>query len=497
MAMQTYFFYYQVDYLSFIIAFSLTISAIIFFTLSLDGKGRLPWAWAGMHCVIHGVSWLLAMLALSMTDTAVIHTLRVGLSAVSFLALGEFARRSLAVQGGPAPGIWIYPPLVLVSAGGVLAGIEGLDVSVRIGLGLPCGLAAAYTLWKEGGAGHSGSGHAPRLMRYLSLYLAGFVVLCVIAAPSAAWFLAVISPEALDQPFTDFILHLGLTGIALGFMLTTLGFSRALDEPSPGDSRGFSDVQRIGLVLAVVLVAGGGLCEAMGRHADSTLRKEILTQARIAARALNPERVSGLRGDPSDIHSINYVRLKEQIIDIRNANPIFRFMYLMGKRDGSYFFYLDSEPVESQDYSPPGQVYEEAGSNAFNRAFDEGKEIAEGPLVDAYGTWVSASIPVRDPSSGRRIMLGVDIDASDWSTRVFAARRQPILAIMFICLLAVVFSLEQRRSRNAHLRVAASEQRLRYALEATSEGIWEWNIPSGAMAYSPHWIESLGYSRFD
>jgi PAS domain S-box-containing protein len=40
-----------------------------------------------------------------------------------------------------------------------------------------------------------------------------------------------------------------------------------------------------------------------------------------------------------------------------------------------------------------------------------------------------------------------------------------------------------------------SENRLAYALEASVEGVWDWNIKTGKVYYSPRWIESLGYSR--
>jgi PAS domain S-box-containing protein len=40
-----------------------------------------------------------------------------------------------------------------------------------------------------------------------------------------------------------------------------------------------------------------------------------------------------------------------------------------------------------------------------------------------------------------------------------------------------------------------SENRLAYALEASVGGVWDWNIKTGKVYYSPRWIESLGYSR--
>jgi len=42
-----------------------------------------------------------------------------------------------------------------------------------------------------------------------------------------------------------------------------------------------------------------------------------------------------------------------------------------------------------------------------------------------------------------------------------------------------------------------SEQRLRMALQATEEGLWDWNIGTGKVYYSPRWIDMLGYHPGD
>jgi len=46
--------------------------------------------------------------------------------------------------------------------------------------------------------------------------------------------------------------------------------------------------------------------------------------------------------------------------------------------------------------------------------------------------------------------------------------------------------------RTASLR--ESERRLAHALDATADGVWDWNIKTGEVLYSRRWIESLGYT---
>ena len=63
--------------------------------------------------------------------------------------------------------------------------------------------------------------------------------------------------------------------------------------------------------------------------------------------------------------------------------------------------------------------------------------------------------------------------------------------------------LEQRvKERTAQLAstliaLQAGEERLHYALDATSEGVWDWNVPTGECYFSPHWLEILGYESND
>jgi len=64
---------------------------------------------------------------------------------------------------------------------------------------------------------------------------------------------------------------------------------------------------------------------------------------------------------------------------VRGANPRCRFLYLMGhKSDGTINILVDSEPPESDDYSPPGQTYDEASAE-LRALFVRPEERVQGP----------------------------------------------------------------------------------------------------------------------
>lgn len=80
---------------------------------------------------------------------------------------------------------------------------------------------------------------------------------------------------------------------------------------------------------------------------------------------------------------------------------------------------------------------------------------------------------------------------------IYSFLTHPILATMIITLLVLAFAIDRRRSRLYHLKVVQSEQRLRYAMDAMSEGVWDWDIRTGKIDYNKHWMTTLGYAFED
>jgi hypothetical protein len=93
---------------------------------------------------------------------------------------------------------------------------------------------------------------------------------------------------------------------------------------------------------------------------EREMRSDLLQHTQLAVQAFDIGRIKKLTGTEADLENPIYLRLKEQFAVLRSANPQCRFFYLVGRNtDGKIFFFLESEPVDSKDYSPPGQVYVE------------------------------------------------------------------------------------------------------------------------------------------
>lgn len=122
----------------------------------------------------------------------------------------------------------------------------------------------------------------------------------------------------------------------------------------------------------------------------------------------------GLKADPSDLERPEYQEIKDSLMHIAQKDSWIRFAYIYVERDGNIYFLADSEPADSEDYSPPGQLYYEADEETF-LPIKSGIPVLTAPAADRWGTWVSVLVPMKDRITGETIaVLGVDYPAEDW-----------------------------------------------------------------------------------
>lgn len=187
------------------------------------------------------------------------------------------------------------------------------------------------------------------------------------------------------------------------------------------------------LVLLGILAIGAFFTWWMLGRAEQELRLDLIRQAQMVAKVIDINRIKEFAGTEADLTRQEYLRTKGQLIALRSTNPQCRFIYLLGRKaDDTLFFFVDSEPVGSADYSPPGQDYSEA-PDGIRRVFVTGRDGTEGPYTDRWGTWVSAVVPIFDPQTGTLIAaLGMDIDARVWRWEVIAKGILPLVAALIL-----------------------------------------------------------------
>jgi len=233
--------------------------------------------------------------------------------------------------------------------------------------------------------------------------------------------------------------------------------------------------------LWVIAILGAGILSSIlvYQEVDRTGRAHIVDRAATLAAAIPVSELALLTGTEADLESPSYQALKDLLMNVRAVNSDVRFIYLIGAQDtGELFFYVDSEPADSEDYSPPGQEYSEATA-AMHALFVDHEARTEGPDQDRWGVWISGYAPVTDTEGTVVALLGIDLPAQEYLTTVFIYSILPLLISVFLVILFLLLNharrLERRRieQKAEFLSIASHEIRtpltgVRWAVETLS-----------------------------
>jgi diguanylate cyclase (GGDEF)-like protein/PAS domain S-box-containing protein len=218
-------------------------------------------------------------------------------------------------------------------------------------------------------------------------------------------------------------------------------------QPTPRTPALYWSPKFAALVIILLLAAGIYGSWVTLIRADHNMRSELLIQTEMVTQAINVEKVKTLSGTDLDLENPDYLRLKEQLSKIISANEKCHFIYLMSQEpDGTIIFLVDNEPSDSEDYSAPGDQFSDATVELIS-VFKKGRSLVEGPVVDQWGVWVSAIVPIHDPQDGAVIaLLGIDYDATTWRRDLLARAALPIGMTMstFLLLSLLIIMLRNR-----------------------------------------------------
>ncbi len=214
----------------------------------------------------------------------------------------------------------------------------------------------------------------------------------------------------------------------------------------------------------VLALAGLAILQSDEQERVSGLRAALLARSKVALAAIDVNLLKDLKNTDEDLDSPAYQQLKKKLMDLQRLSPDCRFAYICSQRGGEVLFVGDSEPTNSPDYSPPGQVYPEA-TDELKYALSNQVALCEGPSSDRWGVWVSGYAPITETWAGApHMVFGFDIKGRDWQSQVQHERVTPLITMaLVITLLLVLFVAYQK------LEVSlAEEHKLALAAEAAN-----------------------------
>ena len=200
-------------------------------------------------------------------------------------------------------------------------------------------------------------------------------------------------------------------------------------------------------IVLVILIFGSLFTWFTWNQTTKRLSMDLLDQTRLIAKAINSTRLQSLKANKDDLISPDYLRIKEQLIKIRKAHRFCSFLYLMGRKpDGTIFFYVDSQSINSKEYAPPGLVYSEV-PDEYRHSFKTGKELTVGPIKDRWGRLMTTLVPIHDPKTNKLIaVLGMDITINNWNKEIIQRCLLPmVLTIFTVFFIIFIYTLKQNK----------------------------------------------------
>lgn len=175
--------------------------------------------------------------------------------------------------------------------------------------------------------------------------------------------------------------------------------------------------------------------------------------ATIAEVGLYGEMIKLLTVSPEDANTVPYNSIKRRLIEISNIDSEVAFSYLLTMREDQVYIMADSEPVESENYSPPGQHFFEADEQVLN-VFYSGEKIITTPIRDRWGNWISVLVPMENEAGEIFAVFGLDYPAEKWKNEAFLTLYYSVpLVFLALIVLVVLFIFFRRSEKTRELSI--------------------------------------------
>ena len=231
-----------------------------------------------------------------------------------------------------------------------------------------------------------------------------------------------------------------------------------------------------GALFVVTLLASVWFVGQMVEFGERVEHQHGLGVANTAAALLDPGEVALLRGQPEDAGTPAHDAVRADLRGVLDANPEFRFVYLMRPLPGRtdrFVFLADAEDPASPDYSAPGDVYD-GPSDELRHVVETGRPVFSGIVHDEWGSFVSALMPVRDAEGRLTAVLGIDIAQDSWLDTQARYRSFGLAISGLVLALVALFLVGLHLQRQAAQRMARLGRRLSLQLqeiEQAQEGL--------------------------
>ncbi len=149
-------------------------------------------------------------------------------------------------------------------------------------------------------------------------------------------------------------------------------------------------------------------------------------------------------------------------------------------------FYTDRR---REGHGNPGRAIREGQASFCNRCGDDACLYPSEKALGKFGFQSCGSFPLRFQGQVCGV-LTVCVSEGDF----FGKREIELLEEVAMAVSFALDTIESNRQKElAEQALSESEERFRLAMDATSDGLWDWDLVSGNCYYSPGYFRMLGY----
>ncbi len=240
------------------------------------------------------------------------------------------------------------------------------------------------------------------------------------------------------------------------------------------------------------------------RAVKSDLNEYLLDVAHLAAHQVDGDIHKTLLS-PTQETGAAYLGQINGLAEVQEGFHDLKFVYTAVLRDNAVHLVLDPTPPGKMENgvalkSHIMDLYSDASAELIE-ALHSQKPITTEPYTDQWGTFVSGYAPFYDSRGAFVGVAGVDIDMAHYAQRIRRITHAEILCVLIglaVSLLTGVFIYRQTMRRmRAKDALKHNEERLQLAISGSADGLWDWNVATGEVYYSPRFAALTGHSSGD
>lgn len=257
-----------------------------------------------------------------------------------------------------------------------------------------------------------------------------------------------------------------------------------------------------GVILAII-----GICYILGTwHRYKIITEEnALELAMTAGASFQRKGLSELEASVKDLGKQEYHEIKNSLHQLMKIHKEIRNAFLYTIKNDLIYLMVDSEPVNSEYYAPPGQVYFET-HDYFDQVFRNSKPVVTGPITDNRGIWIGALVPLNDYITGKTIaVFCMSYPVEQWNRNILIETVQAgITVVSLLALFVLVHSiiiknrtLKNDKSKLLHIndKLKEKEELFRLLFEQLPLGVAFGNVKNSVIDANHIFQKIVGRSK--